>query len=133
MENTPTRHVLADVPQGSVLGPCLFLMYIYDMQDTIKSNIRLIADDTIMYLTISNQEDCNSLCNGIASLGNMQISKSRLCELSKCWVYSAVNHPWWMSMLFHRRGLLWLGSAVRYIWWQRWDDDNRQTGVALPM
>ena len=22
--------------------------------------------------------------------------------------YSAVNHPWWMSMLFHRRGLLWL-------------------------
>ena len=51
----------------------------------------------------------------------------------KCWVYSAVNHPWWVSMLFHRRVLLWLGSAVRYIWWQRWDDDNRQTGVALPM
>ena len=44
-------------------------------------------------------------CNGIASLGNMQISNSSLCELSKCWVYSsAVNHPWWMSMLFHRRG-----------------------------
>ena len=44
------------------------------------------------------------VCDGIASLGNMQISNSRLCELSKCWVYSAVNHPWWMSMLFHRRG-----------------------------
>ena len=28
---------------------------------------------------------------------------------------ATVNHPWWMSMLFHRRGLLWLGSAVRYI------------------
>ena len=27
---------------------------------------------------------------------------------------AVVNHPWWMSMLFHRRGLLWLGSAVRY-------------------
>ena len=53
-------------------------------------------------------------CDGIASLGNMQISNSRLCESSKCWVYSAVNHPWWMSMLFHRRGLLWLGLAVRY-------------------
>ena len=25
---------------------------------------------------------------------------------------SAVNHPYWMGMLFHRRGLLWLGSAV---------------------
>ena len=72
-------------------------------------------------------------CNGIASLGNMQISNSRLCESSKCWVFSAVNHPWWRSMLFHRRGLLWLGSAARYIWWQRWDNDNCQIGVALPM
>ena len=34
----------------------------------------------------------------------MQISNSKLCESSKCWVYSAVNHPWWMSMLFHRQG-----------------------------
>ena len=54
------------------------------------------------------------LCDGIASMGNIQISNSKLCESSKCWVYSAVNHPWWMSMLFHRRGLLWLGTAVRY-------------------
>ena len=38
----------------------------------------------------------------------MPISNSKLCESS------AVNHPWWMSMLFHRWGLLWLGSAVRY-------------------
>ena len=44
----------------------------------------------------------------------MQISESRLCESSKCWVYSAVNRPWWVSMVFHRRCLLWLGSAVRY-------------------
>ena len=40
----------------------------------------------------------------------MQISNSKLCESSKCWVYSTVNHPW----LFHRRGLLWLGTAARY-------------------
>ena len=75
--------------------------------------------------------------SGILSACNMQISNSKLCESSKCGVYSAVNHPWWMSMLFHRRGLLWLGWAVRYIWWQRWDNrgdnDNCQNGVALPM
>ena len=40
--------VLSGVPQGSVLGSCLFLMYINNMQDSIKSNIRLFADDTIM-------------------------------------------------------------------------------------
>ena len=52
--------------------------------------------------------------NGIWSVSNMQIRNSKLCESSKCIVYSAVNHPLWMSMLFHRRGLLWLGSAVRH-------------------
>ena len=52
-------------------------------------------------------------CDGIASLGNMQISNSRLCESSKCRVYSAVNHPWWMSMLFHRRGFC--GSARLFV------------------
>ena len=29
----------------------------------------------------------------------MQIRNSNLCEASNCIVYSAVNHPWWMSML----------------------------------
>ena len=28
----------------------------------------------------------------------MQIRNSKLCEASNCIVYSAVNHPWWMSM-----------------------------------
>ena len=60
-DKSDTCHVLSGVPQGQVLGPCLFLMYINDMPDSIKSNIRLFADDTIMYPTISN-------CNGIVSL-----------------------------------------------------------------
>ena len=35
-------------------------------------------------------------------------------RVSVDYILSTVNHPWWMSMLFHRWGLLWLGSAVRY-------------------
>ena len=54
-----------------------------------------------------------SNCDGIASLGNMQISNSKLCKSRKCWVYSAVNHPLWMSMLFHRRGFC--GSARLFV------------------
>ena len=60
-EESDSCPVMSGVPQGSVLGPCLFLLYINDMPDMIQSNIRLFADDTIMYLTVSNQTDCQAL------------------------------------------------------------------------
>ena len=67
-EHSDSCPVLSCVPQGSVLGPCLFLMYINDMPDSIKSNIRLFADGTIMYLTISTQDDCHALQSNLSKL-----------------------------------------------------------------
>ena len=47
--------VLAVVAQGSTLGPLLFLIYINDLPDEIKSNIKLFADDTSLFTILKDK------------------------------------------------------------------------------
>ena len=53
--NTSSReHILCGVPQGSILGPLLYLIYVNDIHKSCQSNILSFADDTTMYISNSN-------------------------------------------------------------------------------
>ena len=48
--------IFSGVPQGSVLGPLLFLIYINDLTQNISANIKLFADDSSLFIKVSNVE-----------------------------------------------------------------------------
>ena len=60
--------VSSGVPQGSVLRPLFFLIYINDLPMDVKSKVRLFADDTALYLTISTSSQSEILQKDLDNL-----------------------------------------------------------------
>ena len=56
-----STNVTSGVPQGSVLGPLLFLAYINDISTNLSSSCRLFADDCILYREINIPTDAKIL------------------------------------------------------------------------
>ena len=56
-----TKRVLSGVPQGSILGPVLFLQNINDITSSVKSSLCLFADDCILYRESCEVQDCWAL------------------------------------------------------------------------
>ena len=49
--------VYARIPQGSIIGPTLFLLYINDLPDDVVCNIAIYADDTTLYSKCDQASD----------------------------------------------------------------------------
>lgn len=87
-----TADVTSGVPQGSVLGPLLFLLFINDISGNITSQIRLYADDCVIYQKITSAEDHEKLNN----------SFSNFCTWCQTWQMN-VNFQKTVCMTFSTR------------------------------
>ena len=72
------------VPQGSVLGPLLFLMYINDLDANITSNILKFADDTKVFRKVNTDGNLQHLQNNLDRLVKWSEKWQMLFNFGKC-------------------------------------------------
>ena len=85
--------VLSGVPQGSVIGPVLFLVYINDLPKEVNSTVRLFADDTIMYMAMSGPGDSTSLQQDLDQLAAWEEKWKMEFHPQKCSVLPITRSP----------------------------------------
>ena len=63
-ETSREEKILFGVPQGSILGPLLFLIHVYDLyQQIVKSNVIMYADDTVLLFSDKNETEIEKAIN----------------------------------------------------------------------
>ena len=85
--------VLSGVPQGTVLGPLLFLAYINDINSNLSkdTHIRLFADDSLLYRTIRTDEDSAILQRDLNTLQAWERDNKMEFHPDKCQVLRITN------------------------------------------
>ena len=76
--------VSSGVPQGSVLGPILFLLYINDLPDNLQSQVRLFADDAAVYLVLQGKNDSDRLQRDLDYLQEWEVKWDTKFNPFKC-------------------------------------------------
>lgn len=116
-ESSCQGKVRSGVPQGTVLGPLLFLLYINDLSATIQSTIRLYADDCVIYRKISSVHDCIELQNDLIKIEtwclkwqmNINISKTKFLNFSTKRSPADFNYTLFDGVLEHVHTYKYLG------------------------
>ena len=97
--------VLSGVPQGTVLGPILFLIYINDIVNGLKSNINLFADDCALYRKIESEEDNRVLQDDLNLLHSWGIRWSMDFNVSKCFSMTVTLNRNIIHSTYHINGV----------------------------
>ena len=74
--------VLSGVPQGSVLGPVLFIVFIDDIDEGIRSTVLKFADDTKLVARVGSEEDRERLRQDLSCIGGQRIGRCYLTSTS---------------------------------------------------
>jgi len=78
------RSVTSGVPQGSVLGPVLFLIYVNDLEDGIEHWILKFADDTKLFAKINNTQEAVKMQNDLDRIVQWSLEWQMLFNVLKC-------------------------------------------------
>ena len=90
-EHPKSVYAESGVPMGIVLGPLLFLCHINEFSNSITSNVKLFADDCLLYRTIKSQEDHYKLQNDLIYLEKLASKWSMRFNAKKCYTVSINN------------------------------------------
>ena len=86
--------ITSGIPQGSVLGPMLFLIYVNDLPEEVLSTFKLFADDTKLYREIQNDHDKEVLQNDLNELMDWSVKWQLPFNIDKCKVlHLGKNNP----------------------------------------
>ena len=109
--------ITSGVPQGSALGPLLFLIYSNDLPDSVKhSTIRLFADDCMLYRRIRSVQDCTNLQEDLDRLQEWEIKWRMEFHPSKCQTLRVTNKRKQILGLYNIHGHdLKLVSSAKYL------------------
>ncbi len=90
-ESSEPVPVISGVPQGTVLGPLLFLIYINDLPDELKSTSRLFADDCVVYSSGKDSAHLRLLQRDLTNLQTWQDTWQMEFNASKCYIMKISN------------------------------------------